>query len=134
MCGMNFKYNVYYNGALCHYRYRLRHAGVYTVKVRAVSLAGHGDWSEGLPVSVAQTSTAYLLYVILIPVLVVVLIVTVLASGFMYVKYKASNVPEMTQNVIYHNIVSLETYPYFQNNNCPQGNYNPMCNIISIEL
>ena len=92
--------------SLCHCRFHLTHAGVYTVKVRAYSLYGAGEYSDGLSVSVAQASTAYLLYVILIPVLVVVLIITVLASGFIYVKYKASNGPEITPNVIYHNIVS----------------------------
>ena len=91
---------------LCPHRYRLTDAGVYTVRVRAVSLSGHGKYSDGLSVSVAQTSTAYLLYVILIPVLVVVLIVTMLASGFIYVKHKAAKGPEITPNVIYHNIVS----------------------------
>ena len=59
-----------------------------------------------MEVSVAQKTSSYLLYVILIPVLVVVLIVTVLASGFVYVKHKASNAPEMTLNLNYHNIVS----------------------------
>ena len=71
-------------------------------------MAGCGEWSKGISVSVAQKSTAYLLYVILIPVLVVVLVITMLASGFIYVKYKASNAPEITPNPWYHNIVSLK--------------------------
>ena len=87
-------------------RYELINTGTYTVQVRACSLAGCGKWSQGLEVSVAQKTSSYLLYVILIPVLVVVLIVTVLASGFVYVKHKASNAPEMTLNLNYHNIVS----------------------------
>ena len=87
-------------------RYELTFPGVYTVKVRAFSLYGPGEYTEGLRVSVDQKSTAYLLYVILIPVLVVVLIITVLASGFIYVKYKASTRPEIVPCGIYVPVVS----------------------------
>ena len=70
-------------------------------------MAGCGEWSPGISVSVSQKSTAYLLYVILIPVLVVVLVITLLASGFIYVKYKASNASNgFDPNPWYHNIVS----------------------------
>ena len=87
-------------------RYQLQQPGTYTVQVQACSLAHCGEWSNEISVSVSQKSTAYLLYVILIPVLVVVLVITLLASGFIYVKYKASNTPEITPNPWYHNIVS----------------------------
>ena len=93
------------NRFFSNYRYQLRTAGTWLVRVKACSLAGCGRWNEGQEVSVNQKSNAYLLYVILIPVLVVVLIITVLASGFVFVKYKANNGPEITPNVIYHNIV-----------------------------
>ena len=71
-----------------------------------MSIYGPSEFSPGLDVTVDLPSNAYLLYVILIPVLVVVLIITVLASSFIYVKYKATTGPDFAQNIIYHNIVS----------------------------
>ena len=105
-----------YIGWLIFWRYELKQTGTYTVQVQACSLAGCGEWSKGISVSVAQKSTAYLLYVILIPVLIVVLVITMLASGFIYVKYKASNAPEIKWTVSVQGGAERNTQIFFQQN------------------